>query len=340
MNYKLDLQSVSSVIYNELKNNYINSTYMELLYNRDKSIRDIIITLNYLENSIELESPNLFHDYLIWLLTILKKMGLSEEDYYEMFSIIRKSLKAKFEQIDWDIYIPVEQNFYTIEVVQSTSLISYNNSYHKEADKYLNYLLTTQRIQAHDFIFQLIESGVSLIDIYLNIFQPVQREIGRLWQLNRISVALEHYSTAVTQQIMSELYPIIFKTEKIGKKLLTAAVGTELHELGIRMVSDIFEINGWDTVFLGANTPATSLDRIIGEVNPDVVGISATMLNHVPRIKQMIELIKSQNLDLDFKIMVGGYPFLLDENLWEKVGADFFAVNALDAVKKANEIIN
>ena len=38
-------------------------------------------------------------------------------------------------------------------------------------------------------------------------FEPVQHEIGRLWQINHISVAHEHYCTSVTQMIMSELYP-------------------------------------------------------------------------------------------------------------------------------------
>jgi len=58
--------------------------------------------------------------------------------------------------------------------------------------------------------------------------------------MNEVSVAQEHYCTAATQLIMSQLYPHIFAGEKTERTLIATCVAGDLHEIGIRMVSDLF----------------------------------------------------------------------------------------------------
>ena len=69
----------------------------------------------------------------------------------------------------------------------------------------------------------------------------------RLWQINKITVAQEHYFTATSKLIMSQLYSRIFASNKNGLKFIAVCVNEELHEVGIRMVSNILELDGWDT---------------------------------------------------------------------------------------------
>ena len=105
-------------------------------------------------------------------------------------------------------------------------------------------------------------------DIYLQVFQRSQYEIGRLWQMNKLTMAQEHYCSAATQLIMSLLYPRIFDTKKIGARLVAACVQGDLHEIGLRIVSDFFEIEGWDTFYLGANTPTSGILDTLRNVAP------------------------------------------------------------------------
>ncbi|WP_425342659.1 B12-binding domain-containing protein [Methanolobus bombayensis] len=46
--------------------------------------------------------------------------------------------------------------------------------------------------------------------------------MGRLWQINYISVAQEHFCTAVTQKIMAKLYPYII-SDTISDRNVVAA---------------------------------------------------------------------------------------------------------------------
>jgi len=98
------------------------------------------------------------------------------------------------------------------------------------------------------------KKGFLYKELYLKVSQRTQREVGRLWQLNRISVAQEHFCTGATQQIMAFLYPHLFRGGSKARRVLVACVGKELHEIGARMVADFFELEGWDSYFIGANT--------------------------------------------------------------------------------------
>ncbi len=209
----------------------------------------------------------------------------------------------------------------------------------KLAKEYLNFLLSKDRVKAEKLILNALEEGTSIRDIYLEVFQPAQWEIGRLWQGNKITVAMEHYCTAATQFIMSRLYEYIFSIDKNGRNLVATSISGELHELGIRMVSDFFEMEGWNTYYLGANTPHNSVLEMINETNADILAISATIYFNVPQVRELIDYIKNEQHPEHLKIIVGGKAFNSYDELWKETNADGYANDADAAIKEANKLI-
>jgi len=208
------------------------------------------------------------------------------------------------------------------------------------AQKYLDFLLQNNRRQASRLILDTVEKGVTVHDIYLKVFQPVQHEIGRLWQTNQISVAQEHFCTAATQMIMSQLYPYIFTSEKNGHKLIATCVGGELHEIGVRMVADFFEMDGWDTYYLGANTPAESIIQTIEAVKGDILAVSASMTFNINETRRLIDKVKDADPGKRVRVLVGGRPFNLAQDLWQSVNADGYAPDAQKAIQVAGMLLN
>jgi methanogenic corrinoid protein MtbC1 len=102
------------------------------------------------------------------------------------------------------------------------------------AKMYLDALLRVQRDVASRMIIKAVKDGIKVEDIYIHVFESSQHEVGRLWQNNQITVAQEHFCTAATQMIMSQLYPYIFSSDKIGRTLVAACVAGEMHEMGVR----------------------------------------------------------------------------------------------------------
>jgi len=209
----------------------------------------------------------------------------------------------------------------------------------EKAKIYLNFIINMERERAVKLILDLVDQGTAVDDIYLNIFQQVQYEIGRLWQLNQISIAQEHYATSVTQLAMAQLYPKIFSSYKKGKKVLTGCIGDELHELGVRMVADLLELAGWDTIHLGSNTPPAEILKLLVEKEIDLLAISLTLPDKLEVAQGLITKIHEKTKLSNLKIIVGGRVFLKNSNLWQKIGADAFAADAKEAVKVADSLL-
>jgi methanogenic corrinoid protein MtbC1 len=105
------------------------------------------------------------------------------------------------------------------------------------------------------------------------------------------------------------------------------------------MVSDFFEMAGWDTYYMGANTPTESILQTIEAREVDVLGISATMTFHVRVVADLIERVRASELGRDTRILVGGYPFNIAPDLWQQIGADGTAHDAQQAVDLANRLV-
>ncbi len=213
-----------------------------------------------------------------------------------------------------------------------------NSGYHQLAARYLDYLLQKDADTAIPLLVNQVQNGMPLKELYLQVLQPAQYELGRLWQIGKITIAEEHYCTAATQQVMSRLYPVLFSTPKNGKVLVAACIKGELHEIGLRMVADLFELDGWDTHFFSASTPYSRTLQAVADNRADLLALSATMTSHVKDVEKLIEKAHSSNLPAPVKIMVGGYPFNTDPELWRKVGADGTARGAEEAVREGNRL--
>lgn len=199
---------------------------------------------------------------------------------------------------------------------------------------YLKYALDGSSTQARQLVTELLESGTPAIDLYHHVFYPTMVETGELWQQNKITVAKEHMITALTQNIIASLYPLLFKDlvdrEIDQGNVLIACPGGELHELGIRMLADILEFEGWNVTYLGANIPAEFIIERLRESNFDIVGLSCSISFNLRFVKETIELARQDG----FKgpVLVGGRIFNTDPALKNFVGANYYGKNFYEAV--------
>lgn len=308
---------------------------------RAACLKDAGSPLTYLAESIAHSQPCLFVDYIAWSKIMLEGRGLPVSDLARQLEIVRDSLREE---------LPAEMERIAVEYVESglcqlpqlpadlPTCIGADNPLSGLARKYLNALLRGERHIASRLILDAVGGGASVREIYLHVFQRCQHEIGRLWQLNLLSVAQEHYCTAATQLVMSQLYPHVFAAQQNGRTLVATSVAGELHEIGIRMVCDFFEMEGWNTFYLGANAPASSILETLAEREADLLAISATITPHVRAVGELIEAVRSSAGAQGVKVMVGGHPFNIAPDLWQTIGADAFARDAMQAVTVAGQL--
>jgi len=180
---------------------------------------------------------------------------------------------------------------------------------------FLSAILAGDKRRALFIIKVAVESKVPLNEIYIDVFQEAMLEVGTLWQKNIITVDKEHVCTAITQMVMSDLANEISSTPRIGKSILACCVGDELHDMGIRILCDIFELAGWDSHYIGASVPSENIINSIIENKPDLLALSVTMPHHLKICSTVIKDIRNNPNTKDVKIAVGGRAVSLTQNI-------------------------
>jgi methanogenic corrinoid protein MtbC1 len=206
------------------------------------------------------------------------------------------------------------------------------------AAEYLRLLLLPDRAAACRLVLDAARTGTDVRALYLQVLQPAQREVGQRWHRGEVNVAQEHFCTATTALIMAQLQPYLHGTPRNGRRLLAACVAGDLHALGLQMVVDFLEHDGWDVYYLGASTPADSVLQTVADLQVDLVLTAASMPHHVPLVAELISTLRRNPETNLTRVLVGGRPFNYDATLWQRVGADAWAPSADQAVQVVRQL--
>jgi methanogenic corrinoid protein MtbC1 len=319
---------------------YENTKYSA--YQTQKCRQDTLYNLRYLAESLAIGSVGLWESYVRWLILLLGPLGINMVELADHFRMIAEVLRDELDEeaAQYTLFLTAQaENLILGDTPVQDPAQDPANLHYESANHYQKLLLSSQKHQALDFIDDLLEKGIPCREIYLNILQPVQREIGNLWHANKISVAQEHYCSGITQLVIAKMYPRMFDAKPRKHKMVSTCVSGELHELGLRMVTDIMELDGWDTCYLGANMPHEGIVSTIKEKKVDLIAISVTFPLNLHKAQSLISQIRAEAQLDGVKILVGGYPFLQDPLLWQKIGADSFAPDANIASRIATSLV-
>lgn len=314
----------------------------EYLGVEDEDTRYVVGNLaDQLGQVLYFEYPDIFREYARWAFPMLRSRSIDDERIVEVFekalSAAAKVLPEPYSGQIEDLKELVGDSQFAADHA-GESLIDRTNTFGAIAGQYMDLLLERKKMEALQMIMNLRSDGVDILDIYMNVFQVVMVETGRMWERNELSVMQEHYITAVTQMAMSQLFPHIINSKKTGKNLVSCCIGEELHEIGIRMVSDLFELKGWDSYYVGANTPVTSLINSLKEIDPHILAISVTGTQYFHLAKWCIDDARDSGHADGVKILVGGLAFNRIPGMADLVGADAYAPNALEALQLADKL--
>lgn len=213
---------------------------------------------------------------------------------------------------------------------------------HPIARTYLRHLLNGDRRAASRDLVDAVRTGaISLTDAYVDVCLAAQREIGCLWHRNEISIAVEHFVTATAMSTMAELLAIAPAGPSNGKVVLSATVAGDRHDVGLRCTSDLLAIEGFKSVYLGADVPVDDIAAGVDEFEVDLVLLSGMLPAHRRGVADAITALRSkETADHRVKVLVGGAAFDLDPSSWRSVGADAYAATPRGAVEWAREWTN
>lgn len=126
------------------------------------------------------------------------------------------------------------------------------------------------------------------------------------------------------------------KENKAKGKIILATVKGDIHDIGKNIVKTLLENYGYEVIDLGKDVdPETVLEKAQQE-NIKLVGLSALMTTTTEAMAETVKLI-NKNMP-GTKTVVGGA--VLTEEFAEMIGASFYAKDAMETVRYAEEIFS
>jgi methanogenic corrinoid protein MtbC1 len=295
---------------------------------------DVSYMIEYLGTAYAYQDDKIFVNFMQWFGDLGKYLRFNLNRMKEVFSLIKQEVINYLEKSNLDIIDYLDKGCEAYELAYSSSFVE-----DIKQDVFLNYLVNMKSGLAEKYVMEFMEQHGPK-EVYLELLQPTLYNVGLLWQHRKISVAKEHYITALIQQIIGKMYSIIFK-ERIGKghSMVAVCVGNELHEIGMRMVADFFEMDGWDTFFIGSNLPVLEIVKELKLNKNDLLAISLTTPAQLDEVEKIISIIRNDDQLNHMKIIVGGRVFNSSPKLWKKINADGYAINAQLAVDLGNKLV-
>ena len=163
--------------------------------------------------------------------------------------------------------------------------------------QFLEMAATGRPQSAIDLALELLAEGHTVDRLIVDLFSPVMRQVGVLWQANRWTAADEHAVTAVVDDALAAIAtaarPRHSPIPPRGS-VLVACAEHEYHALPARMGAERLRSDGWDVRYLGANVPAQALKRYAESTHVDIVVVSCTvarsLLGAARSIAALVEL--------------------------------------------------
>lgn len=166
------------------------------------------------------------------------------------------------------------------------------------------YLLTKNGQQFLQYFRDYVENQYSIEDILYKLLQPILYKIGTLWEKGKINEGDEHYATNIIRKVLNHLS--YRKTDSIHKSnVVSFAISSEKHTIGIEMVNLYLESLGLNTIYLGSNVPQNAIIEVLENNQPQYVFISVTLDVYLNSLSRLIHALVSQFGD-KLTIVIGG----------------------------------
>ena len=117
-----------------------------------------------------------------------------------------------------------------------------------------------------DATYDEIASKYEFDYIFINIFMPLMKELGILWQTGAISPSHEHFITNLVKQkihIQTELIQRKQTPQENQKVFVLFLPENEIHELGVLFLNYYILSQNFKTIFLGQSLTTESLNTVM-----------------------------------------------------------------------------
>lgn len=291
--------------------------------------------------AVEDGSPAMFAGHQAWLREAGSARGVTSDALQSACHHLAAVLEESLPPEGWKLLPPLfaaGDETLASPAPASTSHLPTEGLAAKLARGYLACIDEGDERGACDLLSEAVKQGdLTAPQVMAEVLSPVLREVGRLWHIGELSIAEEHLTTVVTRKALARLSALMPRTQFNEKTVVIGSVAGDNHDIGIQIVSAYFEMDGWRTICLGANTPAEDILQVSLRFDADLIALGATLATQREAVGATCALLREHRAETP--ILVGGTAFSRGDDSWERLGAQACATNPVHALEAGRRLV-
>ena len=181
-----------------------------------------------------------------------------------------------------------------------------------------------------EIVKKAIEEGFKPNALIDDILIPAINHVGKLFDemiyfLPQLISSAEAMETAIDY-----LEPLLEKKKNEGEEvtIVFATVEGDIHDIGKNLVVLMLKNYGYRVIDLGKDVPSDTIIETAKREHAKIIGLSALMTTTMMQMKEVVDKVKAQNLDI--KVIIGGA--VITQSFADEIGADGYSKDAQEAV--------
>lgn len=130
---------------------------------------------------------------------------------------------------------------------------------------------------------------------------------------------------------MDVLKPLLISAGVSSRgRVVIGSVQGDVHDIGKNLVGIMLKGAGFEVIDLGNDVAAEKFVAAAKSHDARVIGMSALLTTTMPVMKEVVDLLKKENLSGRIKTIIGGAP--VSQNYAGEIGADAYGYDCAQAV--------
>lgn len=178
---------------------------------------------------------------------------------------------------------------------------------------------------------EALASGESAKELLDDVLIPAINEVGDLFNRQKYFLPQLILSAKAMEEGVAVLEPVLMEAhgDSQGPTVVIATVKGDIHDIGKNLVAMMMRNYGFHVIDLGKDVDKETIVAAAREHHADVIGLSALMTTTMTYMKEVIEEVQRQKLDV--KVIVGGAA--VTPEYAAQIGADGYSEDAVGAVE-------
>ena len=323
------------------------------LNSKDSSIKEALVQINESElyylleyhqkvfiNYLYFKEESILENYLHWFFRVYLNKNL---DLNFFSSLYRLWINAYKKYLNSTMLISIE-SFYNYLCINNEEIsqkaMQLKTFYIDErSDELYNFLVNAKKDSFREVLFKNASTKEEFLNYFSTHVVKAMKKVGFMWEIGEISVAKEHISSAILEEVCFEVINSFPKQEANNKSVLLVNAPNEFHGLGLKFIAKLLENMGYKVISLGSTgTPSKDILRAVKEFEPSYLVIGVSISINLYEVALIIKEVNKLNTQESFnvEVLLGGNACNELVNPKELLKADEYFKSVEDIVKFFN----